>query len=467
MDTITVSSDRKVSFPPHLTNRGVPSDQSSTIPVLTRGIDQLKISVFGNWGTRRIVDVGAYNSDSTDDLDNETLDYGVQDKTNCPLLNRLLYWKAKAMESADGVFVGHIFGRPVVVRRAGSAKKDGPYYPLVFEYEGLVIQSRCEFHENVPTVVCTAGAMVCIQHRHDLKAVAEYVTARLKSLGLEFTYNDCIPSRVDHCVDLGLPFSTAYESFQSGAMVCRAQLESEHGEMLDCYTPYSVHRKARVPETVSIGKVIMLRVYDKGREMVRDEEKASALAACWGTYNGPVTRVEWEVKRKALKDRGIVTLTDLLEKFEELTSYLCRKWSRVLQGVTWTNRTNMDRKKPVGWWAVLQNEAVTVVGKLGRKARNVGQSARRWFAVLKGTFLSMVADVSNVGGDELQEELVGAASAFEQVVLGDGLQAVFLEVSKRKAARCAERGQWAKDVLAGVVDRRPWWEQVPPELGLS
>lgn len=467
MDTITVNSDRRVSSPPHLTNRGVPSNQAAPIPVLVRGIDQLKLSVFGNWGSRPIRDVASYNGDSTDELDDDTLDYGVQDQTKSSLLNRLLYWKRKAMEAPEGVYVGYLFGRPVAVRRAGSAKKDGPYYPLVFEFEGLVIQCRTETHENIPTAVVTAGAMVCIQHRHELKAVAEYVTAQLRSLGLEFTENDCIPSRVDHCVDLGMAFQTAYQSFQAGAMVCRAQLESENGKMLGLECDYSVHRKARVPETVTIGRVIMLRVYDKGREMLRDEEKGNALRECYGAYNGRVTRVEWECKRDALKDRGIVTLVDLLERFEEFTSYLCRKWCRVLQGCTWTERRNLDRKKPVEWWATLQNAAVTVFEKLERKARNVGQSAKQWFAVLKGTFLSMCAELSKCPEQELPEELVGAASAFDQVVLGDGINAAVIQVTKRRAAREAERGKWWADSCKAVERAIPWWDQVPGELGLS
>ncbi len=103
------------------------------------------------------------------------------------------------------------------------------------------------------------------------------------------------------------------------------------------FTRYEKHRELT---GIAIGKnSLMLRVYDKVREIQRSGTKQDTYSEFWGVENyneKPVTRVEFQIRRKILKDlkkseesvSGIDTVEDLNASLNAIWSYCACKWTR-------------------------------------------------------------------------------------------------------------------------------------------
>lgn len=414
------------SATPPGTNRGVANVHSYRL--LVNGIDQLKLSCFGELSPACVEFVEAVK-----------------------------LWKSLAAADPSGVHLGEWDGEPVAVRRNGSPKVDGPYYPFLFQYRGLSFQMYKEVHPDVPFFVVTAGAMCCIEHSHDFRRVGQFMESVLCELGFRTDRAQIRPSRLDHCRDTTIPFAVAYDSWSRGEFVLRAIKANEHGKLTEELT-YSVHSHGRRAETITVGKAIKLRVYDKSREMLHDFEKAIALLKCWQGYGGQVTRCEWQLNRDAMKDRGIVTLQDLYDRYDALVQYLTNEWSRVVAGVTHEDRQNLKRKPFADWWAVVAaGSSEPVDCTLDPKPRFRLQNITRWLKQLQGTFLAFVAD----HGRAVEEEIISVLSSLEGYFLADGIGNAVREVDRRQSIKRAANNHWRQrtiDRVNAAEFSRPWWD---------
>ncbi|HUT43538.1 MAG TPA: hypothetical protein VMW95_04305, partial [Desulfobacterales bacterium] len=105
---------------------------------------------------------------------------------------------------------------------------------------------------------------------------------------------------------------------------------------------------------ISIGKgVVSARLYDKPLE-IKQKSKKTWMYDVWGIKDVPdgmrIIRVEFQLRRTALKELNINTTSDLFYKIESLWAYCTQKWLKFQNnpGQHHTQRKTFD------WWKVVQ-----------------------------------------------------------------------------------------------------------------
>lgn len=196
------------------------------------------------------------------------------------------------------------------------------HYGARLEFGGVV----CLLHRNpcstIPVAKIIYGWNVC--ERHDLEAVTDCVLLWLRRLGVNVERYWI--TRLDLQVTAGMDIAAFYDSAVSGNYRCRN------------HKPH-FNLDGTMPEGVYFGShksVISLRIYDKWREAFgNSEEKCNNLTERFGSADydvifEPVTRVEFETHREALKQMGISTFADVRKSGTGLVSYLCN-WYRPIR----------------------------------------------------------------------------------------------------------------------------------------
>ncbi len=171
-------------------------------------------------------------------------------------------------------------------------------------YPFLITNSdfRIEFGEkNSPSFFVTyssealwrEGAIILHQRFMDWAAEMGLLPVRSESVG-----------RVDFTFDYHLPENP----FEENVFVSQATKDSQHRE----------HGKV---QTFTFGKGdIVLRVYDKVAE-IRQQSSKVWFFDLWGV-DKDVWRIEWQVRKEPLRERGIRSFDDLLAKQRELLLWL-------------------------------------------------------------------------------------------------------------------------------------------------
>ena len=133
-------------------------------------------------------------------------------------------------------------------------------------------------------------------------------------------------SRVDLQVMIHRETSELLRPIANGHAVTKALKWSNHGNGSDA-------------ETFKIGSSIEICIYDKAAELLKsivsDPIKYGlmtmiCLGQDWCPASKPVTRVEFRLRRDALKDKGINTMQDLQEIEPAMVEWLTTKWFRIL-----------------------------------------------------------------------------------------------------------------------------------------
>jgi len=142
----------------------------------------------------------------------------------------------------------------------------------------------------------------------------------LQELG--FTVTKEVVSRVDLQVMLFRNISEFMQPLFANRVVKRGQAYSFHGEGNKPITSYT------------LGKAIQLCIYDKREELIKkfDEVKMSLIVndCLNGEFPEELTRVEFRLRRDALKYLGVNTMQDLLEREHAIVDYLTFDWFRLL-----------------------------------------------------------------------------------------------------------------------------------------
>ena len=143
----------------------------------------------------------------------------------------------------------------------------------------------------------------------------------LKEIG--FTVQKETVSRVDLQVMLFRAIADLITPIFANRSVKRASKFTFHGKGNTTITSYT------------LGSKIQLCIYDKRRELIDtcDEVKMSLLVndCLGGEFPDELTRIEYRLRRDALKYFGINTIQDLLEKENALVDYLTFDWFRLLK----------------------------------------------------------------------------------------------------------------------------------------
>jgi hypothetical protein len=195
---------------------------------------------------------------------------------------------------------------------------DGAHYKYVIEGGGIKIYIHANPKGGIQPVRVRYGFEALVGR--DLFQVHFALLDFLKAIG--FIIEKETLSRADFQCLFERPVEDFLTPFLENKCVKRAQKADFH------------MRGARM-ETLTIGRQVQLCIYDKLQELAvsRDELKFKLLIdeCLGGEVPEHLTRVEFRLRREALKDFGIDTVTDLLERERAIIEYLTFDWFRLLE----------------------------------------------------------------------------------------------------------------------------------------
>jgi hypothetical protein len=213
-----------------------------------------------------------------------------------------------------------------------------------FEYRGIefLVRDKQTWMGNMPNVQVRISGEVCLM----MEAFRAYdvALALVEYLGGRVDKNKV--GRVDLCLDMpDVPVREFAEAFLSGAYVTRA-------------TSKGWDESNGI--TVRLGSSpLKVRIYDKRAELLA-KDKCDRIYAMekyrWGDrIPEHATRVEFEVRREALKSRGIDTVEDYRAKRGDLAGYLVKSWIRFMDKPVDRANRNQNRARVSALWRVVQD----------------------------------------------------------------------------------------------------------------
>ena len=207
-------------------------------------------------------------------------------------------------------------------RRSGEGK--GPTYAFMLRRGGvtLSIARTQEAKGTFANVLVVYGSMALMRYG-DVVRLHDDIMDTLDDAGGHV--RTVKVSRVDCCTDHpGLNVATLVPLMRDRCYKSRGRALADFG--VDC--PFEIHAVGRKLTGFSIGRNILIRVYDKLEETRSDEAKRAMLVERrWGGKTPEcATRVEFQIRRERLKQFGIDTFGDYLEKREELVRYVVGNW---------------------------------------------------------------------------------------------------------------------------------------------
>ena len=222
-------------------------------------------------------------------------------------------------------------------------KNKGPYFAYKMEYGELtvMIADRQSAIRKIPNVVMRAngeaclgyGAESCLKHGRDFIA----------SLGGLITKEKL--SRVDIALDMpGVGMRDFLAAFKEERYICRAK---------------SLGFTKSNGLTLKFGESpLLLRIYDKLAETQKCANPRKAFDMEMRRWNGMIpdqaARVEFELRREALKERGIDSVDDYFKKRADLVNYLVREWFRFTTESVDRENKNQSRAEVLPLWKDVQ-----------------------------------------------------------------------------------------------------------------
>ena len=268
--------------------------------------------------------------------------YGSWDSHMFERLREGLDAAQRSAQVASEETVIDLGGEAVAVRSSGVRR--GLYCKWAFTWEGIefAVMDRKDQSEHVFNVHVIAHSLPCMEAG---QGVYSRVCRFLESLG--FTQSRTVVSRVDLACDLvGVSPAVFAAAFTAGAVVRRARHSALFFDGLRS-------------TGLTIGKsTVMLRVYDKLLESRQsgDEAKFAVLVEKrWGGESQPeggATRVEFQLKREALRAMSFDDVPNLLGNLHEVCRWLTEDWVRFTDGVS--SRTHTERCESSALWSQVQ-----------------------------------------------------------------------------------------------------------------
>lgn len=156
----------------------------------------------------------------------------------------------------------------------------------------------------------------------------------------------------------------------------------------------AVHQCNRKVNSVRAGAGdLILRIYDKRLEMTR--KKASAkeelFNSLWNDTNSPVTRVEFQIRKRILKRMAITSITELFTRSNSLWEYLSHEWFRIADHIV--NRNNTEDARIHPFWKVVQQvtwHGFTSIQRAKKVIRrNIDQLMKQGIGCLESVAIAM------------------------------------------------------------------------------
>lgn len=261
----------------------------------------------------------------------------------------------------------------------------GVYMAWQLEAEGvrLLLMNRQTPYGETPNLRIILGSLACLG-QGSMVNIKAFCRGLVERLGVVVKFEKV--SRVDFMQDQGGVAVKEYvDLFRADQFISRAVKMGEYGEF----------RMGRRATGFTIGAdTMMLRIYDKLAELKKDPVKAAAWSgAVWGgKVPGEVTRVEFELKREALKTLEVDTLDDLESKAAAICEYLTTQWMRFVVGGV--DRTHTTREEVHALWKRVQEGFRQKLGRVCAAVRHIVRGASDVSALVKqaaGCMLSVAA----------------------------------------------------------------------------
>ncbi|MEX2215335.1 MAG: hypothetical protein WD768_14475 [Phycisphaeraceae bacterium] len=325
-------------------------------------------------------------------------------------------------------------GYVYTVGSRGVGGEDGaPYMAYVLRSGGvaLLLSRKDKPSGQTPNVRIEFGALACLA-AGALDDLAASVRARVSSFGV--IKRECV-GRVDFFVDLaGVPVAPFVNAFRENRVITRARKNAEYGVYCDGHNSTGF----------TIGTDTRLRVYDKVAELEKNRTKFAAWVDLeWdGKEPDECTRVEFQLRRNALKAYKITTLDELVAAAGGITADLGEGWFRLTTHAV--DRRNQKRAQTSEIWTWVQAGYRQVYGE-GRRRRVMDRKRADVDALVRqgmGCFESALAIMG--GSAEGTDELVAR------------LQAKLDEVAAKREERSGD------DVYTSVARKRKAFESAYP-----
>lgn len=312
-------------------------------------------------------------------------------------------------------------------------------------------KSRYGIHLKIGSIACLElGGEACWEHAKQF----------LTKLGFKIEGN-CV-SRADMCVDLpGVSTHEMASDYSSFKFISRSRKSAEYSEGYQ-----------RTGFSRGSGKRIMIRVYDKLKELGLSIESLTKLKILiekrWGgKIPKYATRVEFQLRRDAIKDFEVDSIEDLFNKAAEICSWLTHKWFRMTEEVP--DRNHTDRAVTNSTWAKVQQYFAQAFGqtdpeKVKRQPRriilteldplkrqitgcltSVAACGGHLFSTIE-ELANFAKDIVTVGGTKLIQEITEKRSLQETALPGLRANRPEIKVKGQPCAVLAEFGACRREV---------------------
>ena len=321
--------------------------------------------------------------------DTVRVSFGVQWRDNgIELLRELADAKALAQQAHEMVCVqlGTIM--------AGVCPSGGgggfPYYHYRVERSGYVffIQDVFEPQGAIANVRVEVGSLILMANG-GLVGIWPELEGIIHGMGGVIVFDKL--SRIDICADLpGVRVDEFANLVLAKQYVCQT-------------TQLTYHQNGEPWTGVQFGNdEVVLRIYDKVAELKRkpDFEKTRVLEELrWGCPQTHAVRVEFQIRRDALRCLGISCLADYVSLRAELANYLCQQWFRLLDSVPDRDNHNVSRAETHPLWVAVMDAIADWTGRtpdtLRRSVRRTRCNVIRLLDQALGCLLHTAAYVSN------------------------------------------------------------------------
>ena len=347
------SHSMAVSVTRHATNPHI-----ETFQFLLCGIDSLDLGLYVVWGSdwkRRL---------------------GTFDK------------KKQQARKKGGLLIGLPSGRSCIFRPNG--KGENYRFHLQFEAYNLFIGIAARPGSS-PNVYLSIDAKTL--WFNGIETALSWIAEDLRSIG-GGSINFVQVSRVDLCSDFWVPGGLSYEFLLSHKVT-----HNRKGQLFlddhDVETYYAGNKKTP----------ILLRMYNKGVEVKQKGGSKLWFLDLWQRESPEdVWRIEFEVKRRGLKEFGIHTLDDLKEKQAGLWVHLTSKWF----SLRCPDNEKTERKTIHPFWCAVR-ECFQQNGpdsEVKRAYRPSGTASPEWYlSHMDGCLSSFAAHLGITNRDEALQEL--------------------------------------------------------------
>ncbi len=267
----------------------------------------------------------------------DSLDLGlfVEWGKEWPEVKRILEDTKKKAQGTDGLLEEMTPSRKYLFFSGG--KGDTYRYHLQFDEYHLFI-AKADKPTKTPNVYLSINSATIWQHG-PLHAI-NLITNDLKYFSGELV--GVVPSRMDICSDFKLA-SPLSHSFLMEHAVCRSR---------DLCVFYKKHDEFTMG-TCYFGAPsapVRLRMYNKGEEAIK-RGKQEMYAARWGTDDlDNIWRVEFQLRRTALKQFKVNTIDDIFKKMGGLWEYLTERWF----SLRYQDNDKTERRTVHPWWQEVQ-----------------------------------------------------------------------------------------------------------------